>query len=247
MTNDRYFSHDQNARHDPKIKSIQRLFPLGYKYFFCTVEYMFGQGGELEIDDFFYENLTEEIGSESAEETKEFIDKASGELIPLFYKVKRKGKDYLRSKSLDSRIDKIKAKSETASKSARARWDKPEKRQRKTFEENSIEMQIAKRIYREFAEPFGARVPNWQTWARDVDLILRRDKFEIEFVQKTLDAIGRHEGSNGFRWGDVIRCPSKLRKHLQSGNVSPKLNNSKRLSGAVKAQSGKYSNVGKDV
>ena len=248
---DRYFPHDQNARHDPKIKAIQSLFELGYSYYFKTVEYLYDQKGELEINRFFIPNLKGEIGGRSDDEVESFIAQATSDEIPLFYITTRKGKKYLRSKSLDKRLDVIDKKSETARQSARARWEKkPDTatagKSNNKFADDSIEIKISKRIFHEFAERHGAREPNFQTWARDVDLILRRDKFEIDFVEKTLDAIAEHEGSNGFRWGDVIRCPSKLRKHLKSGMVSPKLN-SKRPSGGVEAKRGKYDKVGVDV
>lgn len=229
MINDRYFPHDFGARHDPKILAVESVFGgLGYSFYFKLVEYLYSQGGEVELTKYSHETLVSELKAKASAEVKQFISVCLEDEIGLFYLREEKGRKFLRSKSLDRRFDKMKSKSEAAAKSASARWEgakskKGERPVKQAIAEDSFDMKVARIVFEDFAKPMGAATPNFQAWANQVRLLRESDKKAEDFIMKTLDAVRNHVGSGGFNWKDVIRSTQKLREQIRKGNISPDL------------------------
>ena len=125
-----YFSHDCNARNDPKILALRSVYGAkGYGYFWMMVEIMREQEDyKLKKGKYIWNTLAMQLGT-NIDEIKDFVDDCINE-FDLF----NENKDYIWSESLLRRMkikDKKKAKKVKAGKKgAKARWgsndnDKP--------------------------------------------------------------------------------------------------------------------------
>jgi len=220
-----YFPHDDDARHDPKIIAIEQIHPKGYGYFFKTVEVMYANAGELEVNKFIYSTLKNQIGAEDTKEAEKFVKDALGSDIGLFYLAKRKGKRYLRSKRVDDTIEMRAARTSQAKGAANTRWDKEQKKllgtKKPKYKPEDDEYKLSKHFYESLLKPGGGAVPDWQKWADHFNRILRIDKRDYNFIKDTIDAVTIHKGSGDFAWGKVIKSPEKLRLRMQESKVHP--------------------------
>ena len=223
-----YFSHDDDARNDPKVVAILKLYPKGYQYFFMTVEYMHANGGELEMNRFLYETLHEQIKTKDAKETEKFVRDALSKDISLFYIAKRDGKRFLRSHRLDDTIEERLAKHSQASDAAKKRWEKEGSKLRRAkknlYEKDSPEMKLARHFFDKLTKPGGGTAPDWQKWADVFSRMIKLDRRKPEYIEKTIDAVADHQGSGDFRWSKVIKVPDKLRIRMREGKVNPDIN-----------------------
>lgn len=115
-----YFSHDSNARHDPKILNLRKIFGNeGYALYFMTIEVMREQK-TFEIDKKMIDFISTDLALE-CEKYKKFIDYCVK--IDLF--TKENGKIF--SKSLKNRMELYQSKSNKARESALKRWQYSQK------------------------------------------------------------------------------------------------------------------------
>lgn len=112
MKNTYYFPHDYHARHDPKLEML--FFIMGYEglgIYWCLIERLYEQGGYLSICELLMvANGDKAIHQKMLRVIKEF-------------KLFEFDKDKFWSVSCLSRLEKIVAKKEKATTSARKRWD----------------------------------------------------------------------------------------------------------------------------
>jgi len=75
MNDARYFTHDDNARNDPKIKALMKKYGVeGYGRFWIIVETMRAtRGQKINIKEYVLESLAEEMKC-STDEIKRFLD-----------------------------------------------------------------------------------------------------------------------------------------------------------------------------
>lgn len=228
-----FFPHDNDARHDPKILSIERLYSNGYALFFKTVEYLDQNDGELEINRFLYSNLKDQIKAKDEDEVRKFIEECLSDDIGLFYTAERNGRKFLRSRRLDRTVKERLAKSNQASEAARLRWERqgdkldPKKKESKTpaaFPPGSVEVRLARLFYDLVVKSSGAAEPDYPRWAGVFEKMIRLDKRTAEYIEDTIRAVSAHVGSGDFRWGRVIMSPEKLRLRIREGKVNPDLN-----------------------
>jgi len=75
MNDARYFTHDDNARNDPKIKALMKKYGVeGYGRFWIIVETMRAtKGHKINIKEYILESLAEEMKC-TIEEIKKFLD-----------------------------------------------------------------------------------------------------------------------------------------------------------------------------
>ncbi len=164
-----FFSHDYNARSDEKIKSLMRKHGwTGYGLFWGIVEDLYNNSNMMELD---YENLSYDYRVEIKLLTSVIKD------FGLFVIHGTK----FNSKSIEYRLNERKEKSESARKSANARWKKekepsePEKEfvaptqleVSEYFKENGYKSEIAKKAYEYYSEKDwvdgkGNKVKNWK-------------------------------------------------------------------------------------
>lgn len=113
-----YFSHDANARHDPKISKMRAVYGIrGYGCYWVIIEMLREQDNyKLGIDDF------DTIAMQTQCEI-EYIGKFIEDCIEKF-KLFRKNKEYFWSNSLLKRMKLMKEKSEKARNSAKLRWNR---------------------------------------------------------------------------------------------------------------------------
>lgn len=229
-----YFSHDDDARHDPKMVAIERLYPRGggYSYFFKTIEYLHANGGELEINRFLYDTLFEQIKTKDVREAEKFITDGLSKDIPLFYVARRDGKRFLRSHRLDDTIEERIARQSQASDAAKKRWNKEGSKLRrakgKQYAQDSPEIKLANHFFDKLTKPGGGTAPNWQKWADVFNRMIQLDRRTPEYIEKTIDAIAVHEGGGDFKWSKVIKVPEKLRTRMREGKVNPDINKGKK-------------------
>ena len=116
-----YFSHDANARHDPKIiKMISSYGMEGYGWYWVIIEMLREQDNyKLNISD---QGDMEVIASQSYSEPNT-IQKYLDDCIKIF-KLFKKTTKYLWSKSLLKRMKKMEEKREKGRKAAKIRWDR---------------------------------------------------------------------------------------------------------------------------
>lgn len=70
-----YFSHDYNARNDRKIASLVKDYKAtGYGIYWCTVEMLHEEGGQLEFDDITFDAIAKDL-NEANEAVKEVLQK----------------------------------------------------------------------------------------------------------------------------------------------------------------------------
>jgi hypothetical protein len=228
-----FFPHDNDARHDPRILSIERLYSNGYALFFKTVEYMDQNDGELEVNRFLYSNLKDQIKAKDEDEVRQFIEECLSEDIGLFYTAEKSGRKFLRSHRLDRTIKERLAKSNQASEAARLRWERqgnkldPKKKESKTpavFPPGSAEVRLARLFYDLVVKASGAAEPDFQRWAEAFEKMIRLDKRAPEYIEETIRAVAAHVGSGDFRWGKVVMSPEKLRLRIREGKINPDLN-----------------------
>jgi len=111
MNKSYYFPHDFNARNDPKlIKLMMKYGMQGIGIFWCIVEMLYEQNGNLEVSE------CETIAFELRIDVNIILD-----IIENFELFEKKDGKYF-SKSVKKRLNKIKQKSESAKKGASKRW-----------------------------------------------------------------------------------------------------------------------------
>ena len=105
MKDTRYFTHDENARHDPKIQALIKKYKIkGYGMFWVIIETMRASTGyKLLQKKYVMESLAEQMQC-SADEVKEFIKDCVNE-FELF--VQENG--FVYSESLLVRMSKLEA------------------------------------------------------------------------------------------------------------------------------------------
>lgn len=115
-----YFSHDADARRDPKMTAlIGRYGMAGYGSFWVIIELLREQEEyRLPHKPWAYQAIAAELKTE-IEKTKEFIQ----DLIKNFELFKSDGKNFW-SKSLMDRMAMMEIKREKTRNAARKRWDK---------------------------------------------------------------------------------------------------------------------------
>lgn len=223
-----YFSHDDDARHDPKMTAIEKCYPNGYGFFFKAVEVLHANGGELEINRFLYDTLHEQIKTKDVKQAESFVRDALSKDINLFYVARRDGKRFLRSHRLDDTIEERLARQSQASDAAKKRWAKEGSKLRRAskekFDKDSDEMKLARHFFDKLTKPTGGTVPDWQRWADVFNRMIRLDKRTPEYIGQTIDAVALHEGTGDFRWSKVIKVPDKLRLRMREGKVNPEIN-----------------------
>jgi hypothetical protein len=58
-----------------------------------------------------------------------------------------------------------------------------------------------------------------QEWARDFDLIHRRDGKPYHWIKSVMQAARADTGRNGFSWADNLRSPATLRRQINAGHL----------------------------
>jgi len=116
-----YFSHDANARHDPKIiKMISSYEMEGYGWFWVIIEMLREQDNyKLSIGDQSDINVIVSQTYSDSEKIKKYID----DCVKIF-KLFKKSKKYLWSESLLNRMKKMEEKREKGRKAAKIRWNR---------------------------------------------------------------------------------------------------------------------------
>jgi hypothetical protein len=119
-----YFSHDSNARSDPKILEMRSVYKsMGYGWYWMIIELMREQEDySLSMQGKYVWNAFALQVDATAEEIKAFVEDCINE-----FKLFESDGTKFWSKSLRSRMKIKEDKSEKARKSAEARWNKPSK------------------------------------------------------------------------------------------------------------------------
>lgn len=115
-----YFSHDSNARHDPKILALRSVYGMeGYGRFWSLIEFLREQDNfKLKKTKHFYNALAMQLQCD-ADAAHSFVQDCIHE-----FELLHEDDDFIWSNSLLKRMDKRNEKSEKAKKAAEARWKK---------------------------------------------------------------------------------------------------------------------------
>ena len=116
-----YFSHDANARHDPKIIKMMSVYGMeGYGWYWVIIEMLREQDNYKLIisDQTDFDVIVSQINSDP-ENIKKYID----DCVKIF-KLFKKSKKYLWSSSLLNRMKKMNEKREKGRKAANKRWNR---------------------------------------------------------------------------------------------------------------------------
>jgi DnaD/phage-associated family protein len=135
-----YFSHDSNARHDPKITFMRSVYGAeGYGWFWILVEMMReADGYRLDMQSKYAWNAyAQQMGCSCIEDAKKFIM----DCIEEFGLFESDGK-YFWSNSLLKRMQKRQEVAEKRRKAAEARWGKTQENQGVSGSDDSNEMQM---------------------------------------------------------------------------------------------------------
>ncbi|RYM02782.1 DUF4373 domain-containing protein [Sporolactobacillus sp. THM7-7] len=115
-----YFSHDSNARYDPKILAMRAVYGMeGYGRYWCLIEILRDEDGyKLEKTKHLFDALAMQMQCER-NAAHEFVDACINEFGLL-----REDDEYIWSDSLINRMENKDKKSEKARKAAQKRWQK---------------------------------------------------------------------------------------------------------------------------
>lgn len=112
VKNTNYFSHDFNARHDPKMVKLRLKMGMnGIGIYWALVEMLYEQGGEIKLSDIDF------IAKEWREKRKKIEEVIQN--FDLF----EKNSEVFWSLSVNKRLEKIQGKSVKAKESASKRWN----------------------------------------------------------------------------------------------------------------------------
>ncbi|MFY0760221.1 DUF4373 domain-containing protein [Metabacillus dongyingensis] len=116
-----YFSHDANARHDPKILSMRSVYGSeGYGWYWIIVEMLREQETyKIELTKYVWNALAMQTQCE-ADAMHQFVQDCINE-----FKLFESDGEFFWSESLQRRMEIRNDKSEKARKAAEARWNKP--------------------------------------------------------------------------------------------------------------------------
>lgn len=116
-----YFSHDANARHDPKIIKMISVYGMeGYGWYWVIIEMLREQDNyKLSISD---QSDIDVIVSQTNGDLEK-INKYINDCVKIF-KLFKKSKKYLWSSSLLNRMEKMNEKREKGRKAANKRWNR---------------------------------------------------------------------------------------------------------------------------
>ncbi|MCO7128429.1 DUF4373 domain-containing protein, partial [Sporolactobacillus shoreicorticis] len=126
-----YFSHDSNARYDPKILAMRAVFGMeGYGRYWCLIEILRDEDEyKLEKTKHLYDALAMQMQCER-NAAKEFVDACINEFGLLC-----ENDNFIWSESLITRMESKDKKSEKARKAAQKRW------QKSSHDAGSVQMQ----------------------------------------------------------------------------------------------------------
>jgi len=116
-----YFSHDANARHDPKIIKMISIYGMeGYGWYWVIIEMLREQDNyKLSISDQTDIDVIVSQTNSDPEKIEKYID----DCVKIF-KLFKKSKKYLWSASLLNRMNEMNEKREKGRKAANKRWNK---------------------------------------------------------------------------------------------------------------------------
>lgn len=140
MINSFYFSHDFNARNDPKIKRLfMRHGVTGYGLFWAIIEDLYQNANALPTD---YESIAFDLRSD-CETVKSVINDFGLFVIT---------ENIFHSDSVQRRLDARSEKVEKAKKSAQARWDGKKKDETRECNANALENDANAMLLKEIKE-----------------------------------------------------------------------------------------------
>jgi len=112
-----YFSHDSNARHDPKIVKMLTKYPMGYQWYFMIIEILREQDGyRYPLDEYSENAIAYELHIES-EKVKQFLHDCI-----FSFGLLSQDENYFWSESLLSRMEALDSKRRKMSDNAKVRW-----------------------------------------------------------------------------------------------------------------------------
>lgn len=103
---------------------------------------------------------------------------------------------------------------------------KKPKKEKSAFPTDSFEYQFSEKIYKSLTAGTGAIITpaKIQSGASVVDLMLRVDKRDGQWLENTLRAVLNAPERNGFAWHKVIKSPEKFRIQINKGQIHPDIN-----------------------
>ena len=116
---------------------------------------------------------------------------------------------YLRNRSRKSVILKDRTKDK----------DKTRVRAIKKFDDNSPPLILSKRFFGFISKWCKSKkAPNYQSWAEDIDLMIRVDKRSPKQISDKMKEV-QEDDREGFNWRENILCPTTLRKRWNEGKL----------------------------
>lgn len=133
-----YFSHDSNARHDPKILALRSVYDyLGYGWYFAIIEILREQQDyRYKLSSPFSWNALALELNVSIEKIKVFIDDCVDK-----FELFTRDNDFLWSESLIRRMQEKEERTRIARKASLASWEKRKKNQKDKGDANAKQMQ----------------------------------------------------------------------------------------------------------
>lgn len=129
-----YFSHDYNARTDPKIKKLVAKHGLcGYGIYWALVEDLYNNANRLPVD---FETLAYDLR----------VEQGLLESVVMNFGLFQVEDSFFCSKSIDNRLENQKSKSEKARESALKRWERNATDMRSHSDGNAIKKRKEKNI-----------------------------------------------------------------------------------------------------
>lgn len=235
-----YFSHDCNARHDPKILAMRSVYgPQGYGWYWIIIELLREQTDyKIKIDKYVWNSLAMQTQSD-ADAIHQFILDCINE-----FNLLQSDDYYIWSESLLRRMDQKDIKSQKARQSANIRWGKnndesdnldnanalqthsecnaikeSKVKENKVNKKNSSSSEREAKLFKAFEENFVIEVNSIQ---REKLSSYLDDGMEPELIEKAI-SITRENGKNiNFFWGVLNRFIEQGTKTIKSYELREK-------------------------
>ena len=192
-----YFSHDANARHDPKILSMRSVYGSeGYGWYWIIIEMLREQENfQIEITKYVWNALAMQTQC-NADAMHQFVDDCINE-----FKLFASDGEYFWSESLKRRMEIRNDKSEKARKAAEARWGKASnskvsaKSKKKQSDSNADAMQTHSER-NAIKESKGKEIKEKDTTTAAVS--------PIDFYQQNFGVLNPFMGEKLMQWADDV-------------------------------------------
>jgi hypothetical protein len=201
-----YFSHDANARHDPKILALRSIYGIqGYGIYWVIIEMLREQEDyQLPKKEYIYNAIAMQVQCKdfAKEDAKQFVQDCINEFDLL-----HENNDFIYAKSLLKRMEKKNDLSEKRRAAAKARWNKTNDTNDEPDDEDANAKQMDANAKQTDARKGKESKEKEKKYSYDTHVTLTRDeyqklidKFGEPDAKERIERLSLYKGSKGKKY-----------------------------------------------